>query len=126
MGSTPLNNVITVPSDNAVGDIENQHRFAEHLIGRTLHRELPSVGVSSETAAKARAVADKHGLLTGKWAAVFAGGLANVPVKAWTAEKFAELIDGLSSVVTRSAGLASRWIARRTLPRNCDAFRAPS
>ena len=82
----------TVASDSAVGEVENQHRFAERVIGRKLPRNLPSVRVSSEAEGAAREVLSGLGLQPGKWSAVFAGGLANVPVKAWTSDRFAELV----------------------------------
>lgn len=81
----------TVASAADVTDVENQHRFAERLVGRPLARELPSVSIGAEATAKARTVLDGLGLSPGKWAAVFAGGLANVPLKAWTPGQFAEL-----------------------------------
>ena len=82
----------TVASDKTVGDVENQHRFAENLIGRSLPKVLPSIEVSKELSAKARAIASRLGLSAGKWAAVFPGGLANVPVKSWPAKGFAEVV----------------------------------
>ena len=82
----------TVPSDAGAGDVENQHRFAEEVIGRVVPRVLPAVNVPKEASAKAQGILSGLGLARGKWAAVFAGGLANVPVKAWTAEHFAELV----------------------------------
>jgi len=87
----------TVPSDSALGEVENQHRFAERLLGRALARELPAIEVPAEASTMARAILDKLGLHSGKWAAVFAGGLANVPVKAWTAAGFAELVAWLGA-----------------------------
>jgi hypothetical protein len=87
----------TVASDKSVGDVENQHRFAESLIGRKLPSELPAIEVSKEVSAKARAVAAKLGLSEGKWAAVFAGGIANVAVKAWPTEKFSEVVSWLQA-----------------------------
>jgi ADP-heptose:LPS heptosyltransferase/GT2 family glycosyltransferase/predicted nucleic acid-binding Zn-ribbon protein len=87
----------TVPADRTVTDVENQHAFAEKLIGRSLDRPLPSIEVPTEISAAARAVAAKNGLTEGKWAAVFAGGLANVQVKAWTSDGFAELVTWLQA-----------------------------
>ncbi len=87
----------TVASNPTVGDVENQHAFAEYLVGRKLEARLPSVAVSKETAAGARAVSAKLGLSEGKWAAVFAGGVANVSVKAWPTERFAEVVVWLQS-----------------------------
>jgi ADP-heptose:LPS heptosyltransferase/GT2 family glycosyltransferase len=85
----------TVVSDPATGDVENQHRFAERVIGRALDRQPPGVAVPAEAQAAARAWAAASSLPAGKWAAVFAGGLANVAVKAWPTDKFAELVVGL-------------------------------
>jgi ADP-heptose:LPS heptosyltransferase len=82
----------TVPSDPSKGDVENQHRFAETVIGASLKRHFPTVEVDGETSARARAIASKHGLAPGTWAAVFPGGLANVPVKSWPTEAFAEVV----------------------------------
>jgi ADP-heptose:LPS heptosyltransferase/GT2 family glycosyltransferase len=85
----------TVATDKSAGDVESQHRFAESLIGRKLPSELPAIEVSKETSAKAREIASKLGLSAGKWAAVFAGGIANVAVKAWPAGRFAEVVSWL-------------------------------
>jgi ADP-heptose:LPS heptosyltransferase len=82
----------SVPADNALGDVENQHRFAEKLIGRNLERRLPTVDVPSQASAQARSILGGFGLATGEWAAVFAGGLVNVAVKSWPTDHFAELV----------------------------------
>ena len=87
----------TVASDPAVGDAENQQRFAEQLIGHAITRRLPCVRVSAEASSKARCLAASLGLPEGRWAAVFPGGLANVSVKAWPAQRFAELVLWLQS-----------------------------
>jgi ADP-heptose:LPS heptosyltransferase/GT2 family glycosyltransferase len=81
----------TIGAEKFVGDVESQHRFAEKVLGRTLPRELPAITVPPDAAAEARALAAKRGLSAGKWAAVFAGGLANVSVKSWNAKDFAEV-----------------------------------
>jgi ADP-heptose:LPS heptosyltransferase len=88
----------TVPADKAVGDVESQHRFAEKLLGRTLPRELPAVEVPPEATSEARSVLGKKGLPTGKWAAVFAGGIVNVAVKSWPTDHFADLVVSIQSV----------------------------
>jgi ADP-heptose:LPS heptosyltransferase len=81
----------TVPVDDNERDWENQHRFVDHLLGQKGPRPLPEIAVPAAAAAEADTVlAGKN--LSGAWAAVFAGGLANVPVKAWTAERFGELV----------------------------------
>jgi ADP-heptose:LPS heptosyltransferase/GT2 family glycosyltransferase len=90
----------TVPSEKSVGDVENQHRFAEILVGRKLPRELPAVCVPDEAEAVAKPILAGLGMPRGEWAAVFAGGIVNVSVKSWPSDRFAELVDFLQS--TRS------------------------
>jgi ADP-heptose:LPS heptosyltransferase len=87
----------TVPSDPSKGDVENQHRFAEKVIGGSLKRHFPALEVDAEISARARAIASKHGLGPGAWAAVFPGGLANVPVKSWPDEAFGEVVSWLQA-----------------------------
>ncbi len=82
----------TIASEAGSTDVESQHRFAERVIGKSLSRALPSVAITPEAAQAAEAVLAGQGLTKGPFAAVFAGGLANVPVKAWPAERFAGLI----------------------------------
>ena len=64
----------TIASDRTKGDVDNQHRFAETLIGRPLPTVLPSVEVSGELSAAARAVAAKHGLPGGQMGGGVRGG----------------------------------------------------
>jgi len=87
----------TIASDGALGDVKNQHRLAETVIGRALPATLPAIDVPAEVSASARAVGAKLGLAGGTWAAVFVGGLANVAVKSWPPEKFAEVVAWLQS-----------------------------
>jgi ADP-heptose:LPS heptosyltransferase/GT2 family glycosyltransferase len=86
----------TVVSDETLDEVESQHRFAEHLIGRTLPRNLPSVDIPKDAHAAAGAVLARHGLKSGAWVAVFPGGGANVSLKSWPTEKFAEVVARLS------------------------------
>jgi ADP-heptose:LPS heptosyltransferase/GT2 family glycosyltransferase len=87
----------TVPADASRGDVENQHRFAETVIGTSLKRHFPSVEVDSETCARARSIASEKGLSQGAWAAVFPGGLANVAAKSWPCDGFAEVVAWLQA-----------------------------
>ena len=82
----------TVDADRAAGEVESQHRFAETLIGRKLPRNLPSVDIPAAATAEAGAILSKLGLAGGAWAAVFPGGGANVSLKSWPTEKFAEVV----------------------------------
>jgi ADP-heptose:LPS heptosyltransferase/GT2 family glycosyltransferase len=81
----------TVAAAPELGDVDNQHRFAETVIGRKLAKEVPSVEVPAGATATARAAAARLGLPDGGWAAVFAGGLANVAVKAWPTANLGEV-----------------------------------
>jgi len=72
----------TVPVDENERDWENQHRFIDHLLGQKGPRPLPEIAVPAAAAAQADKVVAEMKLPAGAWAAVFAGGLANVPVKA--------------------------------------------
>jgi ADP-heptose:LPS heptosyltransferase/GT2 family glycosyltransferase len=87
----------TVPSEPTATDVANQHRLVEHLLGRSIPAPLPSVAVPAPAVKRARSLLDERQLTGKPWAAVFAGGLANVPVKAWPAEHFAELAVWLSA-----------------------------
>lgn len=73
-------------------DWENNHRLADHLAGRALPRSAPQVGVPAEAAVRAQQILAEKKLPAGGWTAVFPAGIANVPIKAWPAEKFAELV----------------------------------
>jgi ADP-heptose:LPS heptosyltransferase/GT2 family glycosyltransferase len=86
----------TVESDKSIGEVESQHLFAERLIGRKLPRNLPAVDIPSEATTAANAILSKHKLPAGAWAAVFPGGGANVPLKSWPPEKYAEVVARLS------------------------------
>ena len=85
----------SVPGDEKERDWENQHRFVDHLLGQKGPRPLPEIAVPAAATAQAEAVLAAKKLPASGWAAVFAGGLANVPVKAWTPERFGELVVGL-------------------------------
>lgn len=78
-------------------DWENNHRLVDQLVGRTMPRSVPSVSVPTEAAARARDVIGKLGLAPKNFAAVFVGGLANVPIKAWPYPKFGELVHALET-----------------------------
>ncbi len=82
----------TVPAENALGDVENQHRFAERLIGRSLERRLPAIEVPASATDRAKSILGQLGVASGEWAAVFPGGLVNVAVKSWPTDHFAELV----------------------------------
>jgi ADP-heptose:LPS heptosyltransferase len=85
----------TVPMDENERDWENQHRLVDHLLGQKGPRPLPEVVVPAVAITEAEKILAAQKLPAAGWAAVFAGGLANVPVKAWTAEGFGELVVNL-------------------------------
>jgi ADP-heptose:LPS heptosyltransferase/predicted nucleic acid-binding Zn-ribbon protein len=84
----------TVPADERETDWENQHRLVDHLLteGKKGPRPFPSVSVPAASAAQAEKILAEKGLASGAFVAVFPAGLANVQVKAWPTEKFAQLI----------------------------------
>ncbi len=82
----------SVSVDEKERDWENQHRFVDNLLGEKGPRALPTVTVPPEAATAAEMVLAGQNLARAPWAAVFAGGLANVTVKSWTAEGFADLV----------------------------------
>ncbi len=83
----------TVPSDKSEGEVQGQHRFAESL-RRPEARSGPAHCRDPPRRRPCRqaAVLAKHGLSRGDWVAVFPGGGANVPLKSWPTEKFAEIV----------------------------------
>ena len=87
----------TVASDRATGDVDNQHRFAETPDrARAADRASRGRGPGGAVRCGPRG---RRGARppAGKWAAVFVGGLANVAVKSWPPEKFAEVVAWLQS-----------------------------
>ncbi len=81
-----------VPADERRLDWENNHRLVDHLLGRSAPREFPRLQVPPEAAADAGGFLRAAGLVPGEFVAVFPGGLANVPIKAWPYPNFGELI----------------------------------
>jgi ADP-heptose:LPS heptosyltransferase/GT2 family glycosyltransferase len=84
-----------VPAEPGHRDWENNHHFINRVAGRTVPARAPRLRSSAEAAAAAGAVLQERQLTAGEWVAVFPGGLANVPIKAWPAEKFAAVVRDL-------------------------------
>lgn len=82
-------------------DWENNHRLVDHLVGRSTPRSAPHIAVPGTAEEQARAFLQERGLTPGGFVAVFPGGLANVPIKAWPYSNFGELI---------------RWLEEKDLP----------
>jgi ADP-heptose:LPS heptosyltransferase/GT2 family glycosyltransferase len=82
----------TVAVDEAAQEWENNFRLVDHLLGRSSGREIPTLQVPAAAQQAASAILAQHGLQPRCWAAVFAAGLANVAIKAWPVERFAEVI----------------------------------
>jgi ADP-heptose:LPS heptosyltransferase len=81
----------TVPIAEPARDWENNHRLAEQLAGRELPRTLPRIQVPEAALNAAKKILAEKKLPVGAWTAVFPAGIANVPIKAWPAEKYAQL-----------------------------------
>lgn len=86
-----------VEAQESALDWENNHRLADALAGRPLARENPAISVPSDATTRGRELLSKLGLAPKNFAAVFVGGLANVPIKAWPYPKFGELVQAMES-----------------------------
>jgi ADP-heptose:LPS heptosyltransferase/GT2 family glycosyltransferase len=84
--------------DPSATDVENQRHLVEALLGRKIEARLPSVRVGPDYVRKARSLLAENGLQPGFFAAVFTGGLANVPLKAWPSKAFGVCIAHLQRV----------------------------
>jgi len=80
-----------VEADENAQEWENNLRLADHLLGKSVARTAPTLAVPESVAAEARKFLARHKLPAGRWVALFPAGLANVPIKAWPAARFAEI-----------------------------------
>lgn len=85
----------SVPIDEGARDWENNHRLVSHLLGTASQRKHPSLAIPAQAREAARSFTEQNGLAPKSWVALFPAGLANVPIKAWPAAHFAEVIVGL-------------------------------
>jgi len=85
----------SVPIDAGARDWENNHRLVSHLLGTPSVCASPVLRIPPSALQAAHAFIGQKGLTAKAWAAVFPAGLANVPIKAWPADRFAEVIVGL-------------------------------
>ena len=81
-----------VPVDEHQREWDSNHHLADQLVGKRTEHTLPALTVPAETAKEAAAFLATHRLTAGGFLAVFPAGLANVPIKAWPATRFVELI----------------------------------
>jgi len=81
-----------VSVDETRRDWENNHRLVEQLIGHTRPALAPALQLPDAARAEADAQLQTLGLARQQYVLVFAGGLANVPIKAWPYSKFGDLI----------------------------------
>ncbi len=82
----------TVTIDPKVRDWDNNHRLVNHLAGNDLPALAPQLEIPTELKKTAAALIAEKNLPDLGWAAIFPGGMANVPIKAWPQQRFAELI----------------------------------
>ncbi len=82
----------TVVADETLRDWENNHRLVEQLVGLSLTPRAPTLTLPSAARAEAEEQLRVLGISRGEYIIVFAGGLANVPIKAWPYSKFGDLI----------------------------------
>jgi ADP-heptose:LPS heptosyltransferase/GT2 family glycosyltransferase/predicted nucleic acid-binding Zn-ribbon protein len=85
----------TVPVGADQREWESNHLLVDQLTGGPTPRSLPALSVPAAAARQAAGILRAAKLPPGGFAAVFAAGLANVPIKAWPAERFAELVGWL-------------------------------
>ncbi len=78
-------------------DWENNHRLVEQLVGHPVARRAPRITIPAAASDAADSILTSYSLAGSRWIAVFPAGLANVPIKAWPAEKFASLVIELQS-----------------------------
>ena len=82
----------TVPADEQAQEWENNFLIVDHLLGRKVPRAAPSLTVPAAATARAATIVAEKKLTAGGWVACYPAGVANVTMKAWPAEKFAETI----------------------------------
>ena len=81
-----------VPVEERQREWESNHLLVDQLVGHATARLFPALEVSAELAQRAAGILESAQLAAGGFAAVFPAGLANVPIKAWPAPRFAELV----------------------------------
>lgn len=81
-----------VEADLAALDWENNHRIADHLLGKKGERLVPALSLPAPQTAAAAKLLTAQKLSAGEWVACYPAGVANVTMKAWPAVKFAETI----------------------------------
>jgi len=84
-----------VPVDEHQREWDSNHLLADQLVGHRTERIPPALTVPAGTAQQAAAFLAAHKLPAGGFLAIFPAGLANVPIKAWPAARFVELITWL-------------------------------
>jgi heptosyltransferase-3 len=99
----------TAPGADGGQDWERGYGLVEHLTGRPLGRRPPSLALDAATRERAENVLRELGLAPGRFAAIAAAGFANVAIKTWPAERFAETVAWLH----RERGLPALLVGHR-------------
>ena len=81
-----------VPVEERQREWESNHVLADQLTGRAAPRPLPALAVPASAAKEAAGILKDARLPAGGFVAVFPAGMANVPIKAWPAARFVELV----------------------------------
>jgi ADP-heptose:LPS heptosyltransferase/GT2 family glycosyltransferase len=81
-----------VPADEQAQEWENNYLIVDHLLGQRVERRAPRLSVPAESAARAAQIVAEKKLTAGQWVACYPAGVANVTMKAWASENFAETI----------------------------------
>jgi ADP-heptose:LPS heptosyltransferase/GT2 family glycosyltransferase len=81
-----------VPTREDTREWENNYLLVDHLLGRKVERQVPSLSVPAECASQAQKILAERKLSPGKWVACYPAGVANVAIKAWPPARFAEIV----------------------------------
>jgi ADP-heptose:LPS heptosyltransferase len=85
----------TAPAASGDQDWRRNFGLVEYLLGRAVAPVEPSLSIAREIQDRADAILRKLGLEPGKFVACAAAGYANVRIKTWPAERYAETLDWL-------------------------------
>lgn len=79
-----------VVADEDALEWENNLRLVDHLLGKSVARNRPSLSVPAAAATEASKWLKKHKVAENECVALFPAGVANVQIKAWPPERFAQ------------------------------------
>jgi ADP-heptose:LPS heptosyltransferase len=84
-----------VPVDASWSALRCNHALADHLIGSPAKSAFPCLTIPLDATRAAAEFLAANNLASGEYIVLFPAGIANVPIKAWPADRFADLAAGL-------------------------------